>query len=97
MLATRNQLSHIERWFGPSAESRTLASYVDEAISLLVVELMLGVNKSKPQRKKAVARGLGLKASLMFHDVIPIPITHLSGRVEFLLLVPIRRTCVAWS
>ena len=80
VLATRDQLSHLERWNGPSADSWTLdlATPITPPW-LLVVELVREMNKPTPQRMQAAARARGLKVAWVFHDAIPIRLAHLYG------------------
>lgn len=83
VLATMDQLRHLERWNGPSAEAWTLDLDMRiEPAWLLVVELVRAANKPTPHQMQAAARARGLKVAWVFHDALPIRLAHLSGGLQ---------------
>jgi len=80
VLPTYDQLCHLERWNGPSADSWTLD--LEPPMNpawLLVVELVRGADNPTPQRLQEAAKAWGLKVAWVFHDAIPIRLAHLYG------------------
>lgn len=80
VLATPDQLLHLERWNGPPAGAWTMDLDTSMTPSwLLVVELVREANKPTPQGMQAAARARGLQVAWVFHDAIPIRLAHLYG------------------
>ena len=83
VLATMDQLRHLERWNGPPAGAWTMDLETPMTPSwLLVVELVREANKPTPQQMQAEARARGLMVAWVFHDAIPIRLAHLYGGLQ---------------
>lgn len=83
VLATSDQLRHLERWNGPSVGAWTMDLETPMTPPwLLVVELVREVNKPTPQQMQAAAQARGLKVAWVFHDAIPIRLAHLYGGLQ---------------
>ena len=83
VLATSDQLRHLERWNGPAASAWTMDLETPMTpLWLLVVELVREANKPTPQQMQTAARAMGLKVAWVFHDAIPIRLAHLYGGLQ---------------